>query len=43
MVGDDDLEPAPPGLGDLVDGRDPAVDGQDEPDALVREPAERLA
>ena len=43
MVGDDDVEPAFSRLGDLVDGRDPAVDGEDEPAAFVREPGKRLA
>ena len=43
MVGDDDVEPARRRLGDLGGGRDPAVDGQDEPAALVGEPRERLA
>ena len=43
MVGDDDLEPAPRRLGDLLDGGDPAVDRQDEPDPVVGEPAQRLA
>ena len=43
MVGDDHVEPSFLGLGHLVDGRDPAVDGEDEPAALVGEPGERLA
>ena len=43
MVGDDHLEPARLRLRDLVDGGDPAVDGQHEPAAFVREPAERRA
>ena len=43
MVGDDDVEPAFSGLGDLVDGRDPAVDGEDEPATLVGEPGKRVA
>ena len=30
-------------LGDLVDGGDPAVDGDDEPDAVVGQPLERVA
>ena len=43
MVGDDDVEPAFSRLGDLGNGRDPAVDGEDEPAAFVREPGKRLA
>ena len=43
MVGDDDLEPARPRLGDLLDRGDPAVDREHEPDALVGEPRERVA
>ena len=43
MVGDEDVEPPFSRLGDLGDGRDSAVDGEDEPAALVREPCERLA
>ena len=43
VVGDDDVEAAFPRLGHLGDGRDPAVDGEDEPAPLVREPRERLA
>ena len=35
VVGDDHLEPGGPGLGDLLDGRDPAVDGEDERAALL--------
>ena len=42
VVRDDDLEPALAGLGDLLDGRDPAVDGEDEADAVVREARQRL-
>ncbi len=42
VVRDDDVEPALPGLGDLLDGRDPAVDGEDEADAVVREARQRL-
>ena len=38
VVGDDDLEPEPPRLGDLGDGGDPAVDGQHEVDAVAGEP-----
>ena len=30
-------------FGDLVDGRDPAIDGEQKPDAVVREAAEGLA
>ena len=43
MVGDDDLEPARLRRGDLGDGGDPAVDGEQEPAALLREPRDRLA
>src|SRR3954469_13775993 len=43
MVGDDYIEATFSGLGDLGDGRDSAVDGEDDPAALVREPCERLA
>ena len=43
MVRDDDVEAAFFRLGHLGDGRDPAVDGEDEPAALVGEPGERLA
>ena len=43
MVGDDDVEPAFSRLGDLGDRRDPAVDGEDEPTALLRESGQRLA
>ena len=43
VVGDDDLEPRRPGLRDLLDGRDPAVDGQNERATLLREPRQRLA
>ena len=42
VVGNDDLEPGGAGLGDLLGGGDPAVDGQDEPAALAREPPESL-
>ena len=42
VVRDDDVEPALPGLGDLLHGRDPAVDGEDEADAVVREARQRL-
>ncbi len=43
VVGHDHLEPERLRLGDLLDGRDPAVDGEDEPDALLGEPTERVA
>ena len=43
VVGDDDLEPTSSRFGDLVDGRDPAIDGEQKPDAVVREAAESLA
>ena len=43
VIGDDHLEPARLRAGDLLDGGDPAVDRQDEPDALVRQSLERLA
>ena len=43
MVRDDDLEPARARLGDLLDRGHAAVDGEDEPAALVGEPRERLA
>jgi hypothetical protein len=43
MVRDDDVEAAFLRLGHLGDGCDPAVDGEDEPAALVGEPGERLA
>src|SRR5215467_7550292 len=42
MVGDDDVEPALPRLGDLGDGGDAAVDGENESAAVVCEPGERL-
>ncbi len=42
MVGDDDLEPERAGVGDLVDGRDAAVDGEHEPVPFVREALDRL-
>ena len=41
MVGDDDLEPAGPCGGDLVDRGDAAVDRQDEAASLVGKPLER--
>ena len=43
MVGDDDVETAFLRLGHLSDGRDAAVDGEDEPTAVVRKTGERLA
>ena len=43
VVGDDDLEPRRPGLRDLLDGSDPAVDGEDERAAVVRQARQRLA
>src|SRR5581483_7898848 len=43
VVGDDDVEAAFPRLGHLRSRRDPTVDREDEPTALVREPGERLA
>ena len=43
MVGDDDLEPARPRLGDLLDRGHAAVDREDEPAALIGEPLERFA
>ena len=43
VVGHDHLEPEGLRLRDLVDGGDPAVDRQHEPDALVGEPAEGVA
>ena len=43
VIGDDDVEAARLRARDLVDGRDPAVDGQHEAAALVGEPVERLA
>src|SRR6478672_2041405 len=43
MVRDDDVEATFLRHGHLGDGRDPAVDGEDEPAALVGEPGERLA
>ena len=42
VVGDDDLEPERLRLGDLVDGGDPAIDGEDETALLARQPRERL-
>ena len=42
MVGHDDVETVAR-LGHLGGGRDPAVDGEDEPAALVRESGQRLA
>ena len=43
VVGDDHVEPATRRLRDLLDRRDPAVDRQEQPDTVVREPAERLS
>jgi hypothetical protein len=43
VVGDDDLEPEPARTCDLCDGRDPAVDGEDELDPVGGQPFERLA
>jgi hypothetical protein len=41
VIGDDDVEPSLPGLRDLRNGSNPAVDGDDEPAALVGESLER--
>ena len=38
MVGDDHLHPECRGLGNLVGGGDPAVDGDQKPDARGRQP-----
>ena len=43
VIRDDDLEAVRLRAGDLLDGGDAAVDGQDEPAALVGETVERLA
>jgi len=43
MIRDDDLEPARPRLGNLLDRGHAAVDGEDEPAALVGEPRKRFA
>ena len=43
VVGDDHLEPACGRLRDLCDGRDAAVDGEDEADAFLREPGQGVA
>ncbi len=43
MVGDHDLETPGLGLGDLVNGGDPTVDREHEPDAVVGQPGERRA
>ena len=43
MVGDDHVEPELPRPAYLLDGRDPAVDGQHQAAALLREPLERAA
>ena len=42
VVRDDHLEAELARASHLVDGRDPAVDGQDEPAALLRESLERV-
>ena len=41
VVGDDHVEPARLRRGDLLDGRDPAVDGEQEAAALVGQPRDR--
>ena len=41
VVGDDHLEAARLRRGDLLDGRDPAVDGEQEAAALVGQPRDR--
>jgi hypothetical protein len=43
VVGHDHVEATGARGGHLLDRRDPAVDGQDEPAALVREPVDRVA
>ena len=43
VVGDDHVEPEPASFSDLVDGGDPAVHGQHERDAVLRQARERLA
>src|SRR5207253_3706730 len=43
VVGDDDVETARLRTRDLVDGADPAVDGEHEPAALIGEAVEGLA
>ena len=43
VIGDDDLEPARARVGDLLDRRDPAIHGEDEADAVLREPGKRVA
>ncbi len=42
MVGDDDLQPGRPRLGDLLHRRDPAVDGEDERTSLPGQARQRL-
>ena len=42
MVGDDHLEPCGPSLGDLLDRRDPAVDGEDERALLLGQSRQRV-
>ena len=43
VVGDDDVETELSCAPDLFDGGDAAVDGEDEPAPLLREPLQRLA
>ena len=43
VIGDDDVEAELSCAPDLFDGSDAAVDGQDEPAPLLREPLQRLA
>src|SRR5207247_4044515 len=43
VVRDDDVEAARLRTRDLIDGSDPAVDGEDEAAPLVGQPVERLA
>ena len=43
VVGDHHVEPERSRMRDLVDGRNPAVDGQDEPAALLGEARDRLS
>src|SRR5687767_12432923 len=43
VVGDDDVEPLRPRLGELLDGGDAAVDGEHEATPLVSQARERLA
>ena len=42
VIGDDDLEPERARVLDLGDSGDPAVDGEDEVEALLGEPRQRL-